>query len=41
VLLKASNLVAQRGLRDVQARGGAAEVELLGDSHEVLHEPQV
>jgi hypothetical protein len=29
------NLVAQRRLRDVQARGGAAEVEFLRDGKEI------
>jgi hypothetical protein len=38
-LFEAANLVAQRGLRNVQPRGGAAEVEFLSNGDEVLDEP--
>jgi hypothetical protein len=38
-LLEAANLLTQRRLRDVQPGGGAAEVKLLGDGDEILHEP--
>ena len=41
LLLESADLVTQRGLGDVQPLGGPAEVKLLGDGDEVLHEPQV
>ena len=41
LLLQPPNLVAQRWLCDVQALGSAAEMKLLRDGHEVLHQPKV
>ena len=35
-----SNLLAQRGLREVQALCGAPEMTLFGHGREVLQEPQ-
>ena len=39
--LELVNLVAQRGLGDVQARGGAAEVQLLRDGQEVAKQARL
>jgi hypothetical protein len=39
--LQVADLPAQRGLRDVEAAGGAAEVELLGDRDERAQVPQL
>ena len=41
LLFELADLVAERWLGDVQALGGPAEVELLRDRDEVLHESQV
>ena len=38
--LELANLLAERGLRGVQAAGGAREVQLLGHRHEVPQMPQ-
>jgi hypothetical protein len=38
---EAADLLAERGLRDVQSLGRAAKMELLGDCDEVLDEPEV
>jgi len=38
---EAADLLAQRRLSDVQAFGGAAEVQLLGDRDEVLDDAKV
>jgi hypothetical protein len=35
LLFQPADLLAERGLHDVQALGGTAEVELFGHSHEV------
>jgi hypothetical protein len=40
-LLELVNLVAERGLGDVEARGGAAEVELLGNGQEVAQQARL
>ena len=39
--LELANLLAERGLRGVQAAGGAREVQLLGHRHEVPQMPQL
>jgi hypothetical protein len=41
LVLELADLVAQRRLRDVQARGRAAEVELLGDGEEVAQQARL
>ena len=41
LLFEPTDLVTQRWLRDVEALGSPAEVKLLGDGDEVLHEPKV
>jgi hypothetical protein len=40
-VLELADLVAQRRLRDVQPRGGAAEVEFLGDGQEVAEQARL
>jgi hypothetical protein len=39
LLFQPADLVTQGRLGDVQPLGGAPEMELLGDGHEVLHQP--
>jgi hypothetical protein len=39
LLFEPADLLAQRRLGDVKAFGGPAEMKLLGDGNEVLHEP--
>jgi hypothetical protein len=39
--LQPLDLLTQRGLGDVQARGGAAEVQLFGQHHERAQQPRV
>jgi len=40
-VLELVDLVAQRRLGDVEARGCAAEVQLLGDGQEVAQQPRL
>ena len=39
--LERDDLLAERGLHDMQPIGGAAEVQLLGNRHEVLEVPEL
>jgi hypothetical protein len=41
LLLEPANLMTERWLGDVQPVRGPAEVKLLSDRDEVLHQPQV
>ena len=41
LLLQLPDLLGQGGLAQVQLGGGAPEVQLVGDRHEVAHQPQV
>ena len=41
LVLELADLLGQRGLADVELRGGPPEVQLIGDGHEVAQQPQI
>src|ERR1700756_2981720 len=41
LVLELTDLLGQRGLADVELRGGAPEVQLVGDCDEVAQQPQI